>query len=361
MMMSKTDVLKMKISRVEKEIRDTPYHKGTQHHIGRLRAKLAHLRDQVDGVGGKGGGGSLGYGIAHQGDATIVLVGPPSAGKSTLLNKLSSARSKIGAYDFTTIGVVPGMMEIKGAKIQVLDLPGILLGAAENKGFGKKVLSVARGANLMVLISDTSRPEWLLKIEEEIYKTGIRINQEKPKIEIRKALRGSIRVIDPYNNFPIETVSEVAEEFGIKNAEVRFGEKVDNLDKLIDVFAKSRVYMKAIKVLNKGDIKKLAEQGVLLISAEKDEGIESLKEEIWDKLELVRVYLKKERSKEADKKEPLIMKKSQTFLDVLDKISGKMREGVKVAYIWGKGARFPGQKVSLKKEIFDEVEVFFGR
>jgi len=359
--MSKTEVLKMNISRVEKEIRDTPYHKGTEHHVGRLRAKLARLKDQLDGTGGKGGGGGIGYGIAHHGDATIVLVGPPSAGKSTLLNRLSSAKSKIGAYDFTTIGVVPGMMEIKGARIQVLDLPGLLLGASDNKGFGRKVLSVARAADLMILISDTDRPEWLEKIKKEIYKAGIRIDQEKPKIDVKKTSRGSIRVIDPYHSFSPEIVAEVAWEFGIKNAEIRFGEKIDSLDKLIDVFSKNRVYMKVIRILNKEDKKKFKKKGALSISAEKGKGIDKLKEEVWEKLDLVRVYLKREKTKKADKDRPLIMRKGQNFLDVLGRISTEMREDVKRAHIWGRKARFPGQRVSLKREVFDEVEVFFGR
>ncbi len=359
--MSKTDVLKMSIARVEKEIRDTPYHKGTQHHIGRMRAKLSRLREQVEGVSGKGGGGGVGYAVAHHGDATVVLVGPPSAGKSTLLNKLSSAQSKIGAYDFTTIGVIPGMMEINGARIQILDLPGILLGAAENKGFGRKVLSVARAAKLMVLISDVDRPEWLDKVEAEIHRAGIRIDQKPPKIRIKKTAKGSIRVIDPYKSFSEEMVSEIAWEFGIKNAEIKFEERIDSLDRLIDAFSKSRVYMKAIRVLNKSDKKKTRKKDALVISAEKGEGIEELRQEIWEKLGLVRVYLKEEKNKEADREEPLIIEKGKTFLDVLGAISTEMREDVKRAHIWGKKARFPGQRVSLRKEVFDEVEVFFGR
>ena len=57
----------------------------------------------------------------------------------SLLNAVTNAESRIGNYDFTTLGVVPGMMEYKGVKIQVLDLPGIVEGASNNKGFGKKV------------------------------------------------------------------------------------------------------------------------------------------------------------------------------------------------------------------------------
>ena len=77
------------IQKVEDEIKNTPYNKATQHHIGKLKAKLARLREQKE----HGGGGSStgGFGIKKTGDATIGMVGFPSVGKSTLLNQLTNA------------------------------------------------------------------------------------------------------------------------------------------------------------------------------------------------------------------------------------------------------------------------------
>ena len=122
--MSLTD----KIAEIEEEIGNTKYNKATQHHIGKLKAKLAQLREEVV-VSSSGPKGS-GYGVRKAGDATVALVGLPSVGKSTLLNCLTDADSETGSYAFTTLDVVPGVLKYKDANIQILDLPGLIEGAA---------------------------------------------------------------------------------------------------------------------------------------------------------------------------------------------------------------------------------------
>jgi len=98
------------IQEVEDEIRKTQYNKATSHHIGRLKAKIARLRDDVEKKASAKNGGD-GYSVRKSGDGTVTLVGFPSVGKSTLLNKLTDAKSEVGAYDFTTLTVVPGVLD----------------------------------------------------------------------------------------------------------------------------------------------------------------------------------------------------------------------------------------------------------
>ncbi|MEI8067796.1 MAG: GTPase [Candidatus Shapirobacteria bacterium] len=364
--MKKEDIIKMKISRVEKEIRDTPYDKASEHHHGLMKAKLSRLKDELEGPMNKGGGGGVGYAIKHSGDASVVLVGLPSVGKSTLLNKVTNAESKIGNYDFTTLGVVPGMMEYKGVNIQILDLPGIIEGAAGNKGFGRKVISVIRASDLVVLMTDIKRIDWLNVVSDEIYKAGVRINTRPPKILITKANKGSIQIIDPYDSFDKKTIIDIAKEMGLDNAIIQFGEKIHSIDKLIDGLVKSRTYMPAVKIITKMDLAKPEElkkipHDVLKMCVNEELGIEEFKERVWQGLGLVRVYLKRDRSGEADKNQPLIVKNTDTLDAVLRRISNQMRDDVSKAYIWGKDARFPGQEVSFNFKVFDEMEVWFGR
>ncbi len=75
------------IEEIEETLRKTPHHKATNGFIGAMRAKIARLKDREIESSGKSGGGGGGFSVKKQGDATVVLVGPPSAGKSTLINK----------------------------------------------------------------------------------------------------------------------------------------------------------------------------------------------------------------------------------------------------------------------------------
>src|SRR5258708_21009769 len=263
------------IEAVEKELRELPHHKGTDHHIGRLRAKLARLGDQqIENGTKKGSGGGGGYAVKKHGDATVILVGPPSAGKSTLINKLTNAESKVAAYAFTTLTVIPGMMEYKNAKIQILDVPGLIEGAGGGKGRGKEVMSVARNSDLIIFMTDPDRLDFFKKLVKELEYAGIRINKEKPQVKIEKKISGGIIVhTNIKQTLDKESVKEVAEEFGIKNAEITINEKL-TLDRLIDTFARNRVYIPAIYIVNKVDEMKekdreKIDKRIVLISAEK--------------------------------------------------------------------------------------------
>ena len=73
------------------------------------------------------------------GDARVGFIGFPSVGKSTLLTQLTGVESEAADYEFTTLTCIPGVMYHKGARVQILDLPGIIEGAKDGKGRGRQV------------------------------------------------------------------------------------------------------------------------------------------------------------------------------------------------------------------------------
>jgi len=203
-------------------------------------------------------------------------------------------------------------------------------------------------------------------VGQELYNAGIRLNIRPPKILVHKTHKGAIQVIDPYYSFNKDNVVEIAEAMGLGNAIIQFGEKIENVDRLIDGLVITRKYMPAVEIITKMDLAKPIDQKkipdrVLKMCVDQNIGIEEFKERVWQGLGLVRVYLKKDRTSQADKQEPLIIKNTATLDGVLKRISNQMRDDVGKAYIWGKGARFPGQEVSFKFQVFDEMEVYFGR
>jgi hypothetical protein len=348
------------IEDIQTEIRKTPYHKGTERHIGILKAKIARLKAKREAAATRGSSGrGISYAVKKQGDATVVLVGPPSAGKSTLLNALTNAESKVAPYAFTTVSVIPGMMKYEDAFIQILDVPGLIEGAEEGKGRGREVLSVVRGADLLVLISDISRPEALDRITEALEQNGIRINKHAPEIKIEKKLKGGLSIKSNIKqDFDKETAKEVASEMGIKNAEIQIREKI-TIDQLVDVFAKNRVYVSAIRVLNKSDVSNDRPlDDAVYISAENNIALEDFKRIVWDKLGLAKVYLIK-RGEDPNEENPMIMKVGNTLKDVAEKIGTDFAEEHERAKIWGSGAKFAGQEVSLKTPIKHGMMVRF--
>ncbi len=357
------------INEIEDELVRTKYNKATQFHVGKLKAKLAKLKEQQDKISG-GGAHGYGYGLKKTGDSTALMIGFPSVGKSTLLNALTNADSKIGAYDFTTIDVVPGMLLYNSARIQILDLPGLIEGASSGMGRGKEVLSVARIADLVLLTTSAQKAEKEIEImRDELYKANFRLDMKPSEIKIFKKAFGGISVGSTIKlkRIDTKTIQEVLKEFGVINADIIIREDCD-IDRLIDGLRTNRVYVKSQVVITKADtvgeerkeeLKRKFPASIIVSSVDKT-GIEDLKRIIWDKSGLIRVYLKRI-GKEPDMKEPLIMRKGDTISDVMRNVHRKMVAFFKYARVWGDSTKFPGQKLGLEHRLSDKdiVELHF--
>jgi GTP-binding protein len=112
--------------------------------------------------------------------ADFGLIGFPNAGKSSLLNALTRAKSKVGAFPFTTLE--PSLGDLYG--IILADIPGLIEGAAEGRGLGHKFLRhIKRTRGLIHLIS--TEEEDPLKAYEIVRKELAHYNEDivrKPEI-----------------------------------------------------------------------------------------------------------------------------------------------------------------------------------
>jgi small GTP-binding protein len=112
--------------------------------------------------------------VRREGAAQVALVGPPNAGKSSLLQALSSVQIKTGDYAFTTTRPVPAVTRIGGVLVQLVEIPGLIEGATEDRGGGRALLGVLRGADAIVFCHDVSEDaEVLREVQQELELAGI--------------------------------------------------------------------------------------------------------------------------------------------------------------------------------------------
>ncbi|MCD1294615.1 GTP-binding protein [Methanocella sp. CWC-04] len=346
------------IRTIQEEIDKTQKNKATMHHLGRLKAKMARLKDELIKKAMSKGGGDGGYSVKKSGDATVTLVGFPSVGKSTLINKLTDAKSEIGAYEFTTLDVIPGVMEYKDAKIQILDLPGLVKGAASGKGRGREVISVIRSCDLILMIIDVFNYQHIQVLEKELYDAGIRINQTPPDVTITKQIKGGITITSTVElSIDEETIKTVMGEYKMHNALINIREDV-NIDQMIDVIRGNRVYIPSIMVINKIDLVdkeqiKMFPKDSIKISADRELNLETLRDVVYDQLGFINVYLKPQ-GESADMEEPLIMRRGCTVGDVCDRLHKDFRRKFRYAKVWGESAKHAGQRVGIDHSLEDQ-------
>ncbi len=352
------------IKQIEDEIRRTPYNKATSHHIGRLKAKLARLRERkLARSTSSGRRTGTGFDVKRSGDATVAMVGYPSVGKSTLLNHLTNASAEVASYDFTTLKVIPGTLHYRGTRIQILDVPGLIPGASSGRGRGKEVISALRNADLILVVldavHDATKQYGILM--NELYNAGIRINARAPDVSIRKLDRGGIRIESTVkHDLDAALIRAVLSEYKIHNAEVLIREEGLTIEQFIDAVTGNRRYIDAITVLNKTDLAEpsMLEQlrqlfpDAIFISAERDINLEALKERIYNTLGFIQIYMKPQGGT-PDMENPLVLRQGSTIADVCAAIHRDFIAKFRYAQVWGRSARHAGQRVGLSHVLAD--------
>ncbi|AAW42267.1 cytoplasmic protein [Cryptococcus gattii Ru294] len=355
-----------KIKDIEDEMARTQRNKNTEYHLGQLKAKLAKLRRELIAPSGGGGGGpGIGFDVARSGQATVTVIGFPSVGKSTFMSKLTGTHSEAASYEFTTLTTVPGQMTYNGARIQILDLPGIIEGAKDGKGRGRQVIAVARTCNLIFIVLDVLKPlNDLAILTNELEGFGIRLNKKPPAITVKKKESGGVAITNtvPLTKIDAQEIRAVLQEYRMSNAAVSIHQPDATIEDFIDVVEGNRVYIPAIFVLNKIDAISIEELDLLYkipnsvpISSKLWLNIDELLEVMWDKLNLVRIYTKP-RGQQPDYSSPVVLQRGKcTVEDFCNAIHKEIVKQFKNAMVWGTSAKHArGQKVGLDHVLEDE-------
>lgn len=231
--------------------------------------------------------------VRREGAAQIALVGPPNAGKSSLLHALSHVQIKIGAYAFTTLRPVPALTRISDVLIQLVEIPGLIEGAAEDRGGGRALLGVLRGADGIVFCHDASAPiEHLQVVRTEVARAGIHL--------------------------PAIVAATKMDDAG-----------ADDVERVQALVPHLRVV--GVSVLD-------------------DDSLASLKSAIWELTGLTRIFLRK--NGEVDRR-PLAMQPDATVADVAGEIHKDVGVRCRGARVWGASAFFPGQRVGRDHRVAD--------
>jgi uncharacterized protein len=231
--------------------------------------------------------------VRREGAAQVALVGPPNVGKSSLLQALSDIQIKTGDYAFTTLRPVPALTRIGGVLVQLVEIPGLIGGASEDRGGGRALLGVLRTVDAIVYCTRASAdPAELRVVLDEVAAAGI----EKP------ALVAATRA-DEADPGAIERLAA------------------------------------ALPALQ-----------VVAVSVLDDATLETFRASVWALTGLIRVRLRKGAEIDA---EPLALDPGSTVADVADRVHHDLGATFIGARVWGPSARFDGQRVGRDHAVLD--------
>ena len=354
--METKDKLETRLEELKEEYAKVKDNKATNKYVGKLRAKIASVKKDI--VIASRRRHEKGFFVKKTGDSTIVLMGFPSTGKSSILNDLTKANSKTAEYAFTTIGIVPGTMNYRDAHIQILDMPGIINDAHLGAGNGLSVIAQMRIADLVAFVIDVKQVNQIEFLMKELNSLHIYI-KKKPDIVVIENKSNGINLINK-SKLRNEEVKEIFNGFGIYNADVRIYDDLSD-DELIGYVSRSSVYLNAIIVLNTIDLVKDYKKEldylksnfslkVIPVSALNSINMEELKSTMYNALGIIRIYIKPRLS---DEKSPMTLKKGATAFSVAKILHSEFANEIKYAYITGPSVKYPNQRVGIMHVLKD--------
>ena len=285
-----------------------PKHKGTDKIRAEVRSKFASLSKEAERRPAKRKRYD-GYNIARQGAAQVALIGYPNVGKSRIVAALTNAETQVAPYPFTTGKPAIGMMPFEDINMQLIDTPPI------SADFIDRFLpELLRRIDLALLVVDIGSDDVLDQIEAVIAK----LEELKIKLTMDEAQEGS--------DYICKRAIMVANKKDLEGSQ----ERLDVLEEL---------YSERFSIV--------------AISAEKEDGLEQLKKQIYDVLGIIRVYTKAV-GKKVELTDPIILKSGSTVIEAAAEIHKEFFENLRFAKIWGDGQnKYNGQQVSRDHPLED--------
>ncbi len=366
---------KEKIEKLQEFLSLVPKHKGTENLRAQVKRKIATLRREIaEKKRKKAGVGGPKFFVEKEGDAQIVILGPTKVGRSSLLSLLTNAKVEISNYPYTTKEPTPGMFQHQDLQFQIVEAPALMEGSADGVAWGVQTLTAARNADGLFLMVDLSRNpvEQLSLISRELEKARILTRKPKAKVEIERKYMGAglkIILLGRLLDCTPKDVKQLLKSYGIGDATVKIqGEAI--IDDIEDAVFGGTVHRPAIIIANKADIPNAAkkiehlktisgeEMRILPISCKNKSGLEKLGSEIFEMLDIIRVYTKEPNEKFPSKR-PFTIRKGSTILDLAKRIHSDFYKQFSYAKVWSKRLRFSPQKVggTFTLEDGDTVEI----
>ncbi len=280
-------------------LRSIPKHKGTEKMQAAIKRRIARLRNE-EARSGKGGKRANPFLIQPEGDAQILLLGPPNSGKSSLVATLTNARPEVADYPFTTRMPQPGMFLHQDVYFQLVDLPPIM-----TSHFDPWIADLARGADLAMIFADLASNDLLEGVEAVL--------EQMAKRHLHLSRKSSSHGLSD-QQVVLQT---------LMLASRADGEHLENLPLLQDLYGERFE--------------------ILPVSIHRQETLQALGQRLRETLSLIRVYTKTP-GKEADLQRPFVLPSGSTIVDVARVIHKDFVKDLKFAKVWG-SSQFGGQRV----------------
>jgi ribosome-interacting GTPase 1 len=300
--------LEEKVNRLQELISAIPKHKGTDKLRADYRRRLSKLKDSAAQQRKQGRRDVSPYHIDREGAGQIVLIGRTNSGKSSIVATLTNATPEVSAAPFTTWQPTPGMMPVDNVQIQLIDTPPLTPDYVE-----PELMNLIRRVDMVLLVVDL---------------------QTDPLQQIESALA----ILEEHNIAPEHRRDQYPTPHRIWFVPMLL------LVNKHDDETTDEVFQIFLELLDE-------EWPLLPISTVTGRNLEYLKQTLFDRLQIIRVYSKAP-GQEPDFGSPFIMKKGGTVRDFAGKIHQDFRENLKAARVWGEGV-YDGQMVSRDHVLHD--------